>query len=164
MATITTLANPLSAGTTIVQSSNVKIPYMIWKEIDFAAAATAKGSALAASDVIEAVRVPANHIVLGGFAKKTSAMTGTTTDLTLSIGITGGVTNNIVNAWDYDAAAVGTFGTLGTQVPVQVTASDTVDILIATQTGTLTGGKILVGILAIDCDVEPRANIAQPKS
>lgn len=164
MATITTLANPLSAGTSMSASSNVKIPYVIWKEIDFAAATTAKGSALAATDVIEAVRIPANHIILGGWAKKTSAMTGTTTDLTLSVGVTGGVTNNIINAWDYDAAAVGSFGTLGTQVPVMITSSDTVDILIATQTGTLTGGKVLIGILVLDADVEARGNIAQPKS
>ena len=164
MATITSLANPLGAGTTLSQSANVKLPYTIWKEIDFAAAATAKGSALAAADVIEAVRVPANHVILGGWMKKTAAMTGTSTDLTLSVGVTGGVTNNIINAWDFDAATVGSFGTLGTQVPVQITASDTVDILIATQTGTFLTGKAVVGILVLDVDVETRGIVAQPKS
>lgn len=164
MATITTLANPLSAGTAISQSSNVKKPYVIWEEINFAEAATAKGSALAVNDVIEAVRIPAGHVILGGFAKKTAAMTGTSTDLSLSVGVTGGVTNNIINAWDFDAAAVGSFGTLGTQVPVMISTSDTVDILIAAQSGTFTGGKMLVGVLVVDAEVEPRGNIAQPKS
>ena len=52
MATVTTLAK--AAGG---RGNPSKKPYMVEVEIDLAAAATAKGSALAAADVIEAISV-----------------------------------------------------------------------------------------------------------
>ncbi len=59
MATITTLAGAASAGRTAGA-----VPYLVDVTVDFAAAATAKGSALAAADVIEALSVPANTLIL----------------------------------------------------------------------------------------------------
>ena len=59
MATVTTLAGGASAGRTAAP-----VPYVVDKVIDFAAAATAKGSALAAADVIECISVPANTVIL----------------------------------------------------------------------------------------------------
>lgn len=136
-------------------SGAVRKPYMIFKEIDFAAATTAKGSALAAADVIQAVNIAAGTMVIQGGAIKTTAMTGTSVDLTLSVGVTGVSANNIVNAWDFDAAAVGSYGTLGAQAPYIFTTAGTVDILIASQTGTFTGGKMKIFLLL--CDAEPTA-------
>ncbi len=165
MATIS-LSNVTGSNKAPVQTSNLKVPYLIWKEVDFAAAAAAKGSALAASDIIEAVRVPKDHAVLRAFVKKTSAITGTSTDLTLHLGITGLSSNVFGNGWDYDAAVVGTYGThAGAQTPAYpLAASDTVDITIATQSGTFTGGKAIVYVEVVDLTTNQRGSIAQPKS
>lgn len=165
MATVTTLANPLSANLPPRVMNNSNFAYKISKEIDFAAAATAKGSALAAADVIEALRLPAGVVVLAAGARKTSAMTGTSTDLTLDIGVTGGDVDQFVDGWDYDAALVGDIVASGVQMPPAVfKTSDTIDILIATQTGTLTGGKVEVWAVIVDVIPEARGSIAQPKS
>jgi len=107
--------------------------YAIGRELDFAAAATKKGSALASADVIEVLNIPKGTAVIGGWAKKTAAMTGTSTDLTLDIGITGVDADVYVDGWDFDAAAVGSYGTpQGVNTPPLVvgTSADTVDILI----------------------------------
>lgn len=166
MATITTLANPLSANLPPRVMDNSNFAYKIWREVDLAAAATAKGSALAAADVIEVLRLPAGVQVLAAGAQKTTAMTGTSTDLTFDIGITGVDADIYVDGWDFDAAAVGSYATpAGVQTPALVLAtSDTIDILIATQTGTVTGGKVMVWAVVVDVTVEARGAIAQPKS
>lgn len=165
MATITTLANTAGpAGTIARLMDNNNFAYKIWKEIDIAAAVTAKGSALAAADVIEALRLPAGTFILAAGAQKTAAMTGTSTDLTFDIG-TAVDADQYVDGWDFDAAAVGSYATpLGVQLGQTLTASDTIDITIATQTGTLTGGKVLVWAVVVDLTVESRGAIAQPKS
>lgn len=165
MATVSTLDNVIGADVAPVQTSNLKVPYMIWQEIDLAAAVTAKGSALAQADVIEAIRIPANHAVLAVFAKKTAAMTGTSTDLTFDIGVTGGDVDNFVDGWDFDGAAVGSYATpIGVSEPITMLTSDTVDILFTTQTGTVTGGTLEVYALVVDLTRRDRNTIAQPGS
>lgn len=124
---------------------NVTQAFMISREINLADVVTTKGSAIAQSDVIEVLDIPANSVILFAGAKKTAAMTGTSTDVTLDIGITGGDVDNFVDGWDFDGATVGSHATpLGIQEPVVVSSADTLDILIVTQTGTITGGKVLV--------------------
>jgi hypothetical protein len=122
-------------------------PYLIEREINLATAVTTKGSALAQADVIEALDVPAQSLILWAGAEKVSAMTGTSTDLTFDIGITGVDADAFVDGWDFDAAAVGDYGSIpGATIGGKylVTANDTIDILFATQTGTVTGGKLRV--------------------
>lgn len=167
MATVTTLSNPLGpVGTLVRHTDNTKLVSIIWKEIDLSAAATAKGSALAAADVIETLRVPQNSVIVGGWAQKTAALTGTVSVLTLNVGITGVNATAYANGWDAFAASVGGYSTPGAVTPVIVSATggDTVDITIATQTGSVTGGKILVACLVADTSVDARGIIAQPKS
>jgi hypothetical protein len=166
MATVTTLANPAGAvDTSLRHLDNSVMTYSIWQEIDLAAAVTAKGSALAQGDVIEALRIPADSAILFVWAEKTAAHTGTSTDLTFDIGITGGDVDNYVDGWDFDAAVVGTYGTpIGVQEPVILASADTIDILFATQTGTVTGGKLVVGAQVVDLTRKSRGVIAQPKS
>jgi hypothetical protein len=166
MATITTLANPAGAtGTTVRHMDNSMMPYTIWKEVDLAEAVTAKGSALAAADVLEVLRIPAGTMLLAAWAQKTAAMTGTSTDLTFDIGFTGGDVDNVVDGWDFDGAAVGSYGTpVGVLEPVILSTSDTLDILFATQTGTVTGGKVVVGAVLVDLTLKQRGVIAQPGS
>lgn len=150
MATIS-MATAGAAGRHPSRATNVKVPYLVEVEIDLADAVTEKGSALAQADVIEAIPVPANTVILAGGAAKKTAMTGTSADLTFDIGITGGVVDNLVNGWDFDGAAVDSYATpIGVQEPVFVTAADTIDILFATQTGTVTGGVLRVFALLLD--------------
>lgn len=165
MATITTLANAAGpAGTLARVMDNSTLVSKIWKEVDLAAAATAKGSALAVADVIEVLRLPAGTVILAAGAQKTAAMTGTSIDATFDVG-TGVDVDQYVDGWDYDAAAVGGYATpLGVQLAQVLTVSDTLDITIATQTGTITGGKVLVWAVVVDLNVEQRGAIAQPKS
>lgn len=130
-------------------------PYLIEREVDLAAAATAKGSALAQADVIEALDVPAQTLILWAGAEKTAAMTGTSTDLTFDVGITGVDADAFVDGWDFDAASVGAYGTIPAATiggKYLVTTADTIDILFATQTGTVTGGKVRVWAVVIDVD------------
>lgn len=144
------------------------VPYFVEKVVDFAAAATAKGSALAAADVIEVLQVPAQTLVLWAGIEKTSASTGTSTDLTLDLGITGVDADAFVDGIDWDAAAVGDYGavpaaTIGGKYLVGATA-DTIDILIATQTGTFTGGKARVWALLVNVDGKDDPGIARAGS
>lgn len=150
MATID-LATEGSAGKHPSRASNVKVPYLVEYEIDLAAAVTAKGSALAQADVIEAIPVPAGTMLIAGGAACKSVMTGTSTDLTLDIGVTGGDVDNLVDGWDFDAATAGAYATVvGVNEPVFFTTADTIDILFVTQTGTVTGGVIRVFALLVD--------------
>jgi hypothetical protein len=164
MATITLAQAAGPAGTFVRGMDNAKLPTVIWKEIDLAVAAAAKGSALAAADVIETVRVPAGSVVIGGWAQKTTAFTGTVSVATLNIGITGVNATEYGSGWDVFAATAGSYSTPTATTPRVVAVSDTVDITIATLTGSLTGGKILVGVMVVDATVDARGNIAQPKS
>lgn len=166
MATITTLSNPLYATANLPPRTmdNSNFAYKVWRELDIAAAVTAKGSALAAADVIEVLRLPAGVQILAAGAQKTAAMTGTTADLTFDIG-TAVDPDQYVDGWDFDAATVGSYATpLGVQLSQVLAASDTLDITIATQTGTLTGGKVMVWAVIVDVTPEQRGVIAQPKS
>ena len=135
-----------------------KGPYMVRKVIDIAAAVTAKGSALAQGDVIECIAVPAGtRIMDAGLVCKT-AKTGTTADLTIDFGVTGGDVDNYVDGWDYDAAVAGDFaGTIGVVEPVTISTADTIDMLLVTQTGTLLTGKIIAWALLLDISDSPAA-------
>lgn len=156
MATINLSSDETSAGHP-QRHSAVYHAYVVGREIDLATAVTTKGSALAQGDVIEALDIPAGTMLLAGGAYKVSAMTGTSTDLTFDMGVTGGDVDNLVDGWDFDAAAVGDFGsTVGVQEPVFFKTADTLDILFATQTGTVTGGKIWV--FAVLANVLPIKN------
>ena len=165
MANVTTLANPVGANKSVRYMDNNVLSYVIWHDIDLAEAVTAKGSALAQGDTIEAIRLPANTAIVDVWAQKITAMTATSTDLTFDIGFTGGVVDKFVNGWDFDGAAVGSYATpVGVSQSSTIAVSDTVDILFTTQTGTVTGGKIRLFVSAVDLTVKGRGAIALPKS
>ena len=150
MATVT-MTTAGAAGLHPSRATNVKVPYLVEVEVDLADAVTEKGSALAAADVIQVLTIPAGTMLLAGGAACKEEMTGTSADLTLDIGVTGGDVDNLVDGWDFDAAAAGDFATVvGVNEPVLFAASDTIDILFATQTGTVTGGVIRVFALLVD--------------
>ena len=143
MATISTLNR--DGSTTHKSRGGSRTPYMAELYIDLADAVTAKGTALAQADIIEGIYVPAGTRVLFAGIQKITAMTGTSTDLTFDVGITGSSNADAyVDGVDYDGLAVGAFATpdaAATELRF-LTTSDTIDILFATQTGTVTGGIV----------------------
>lgn len=142
------------AGTTHpTRAGNAIVPSMRFFEVDFAKALAAKGSALAAADIIEAITLPAGSVVLGAGAFVKTVADATT--LTVHVG-TGVDNDEWVASLDGKAAA----GTYGADLNSDTTwktyaASDTIDVTLATLTGTLTTGKIVV--YALVADVRDRA-------
>jgi hypothetical protein len=119
-------------------------PYMIQNEINFATAATSKGTALAAADIIKCLTVPAESVVLHAGFEVTAAHAGTSTDTAFDFGVTGGDVDNFVDGFDFDGASVGAYApTPAAYAAVTVGGTaDTIDLLLQAMTGTTTGGKI----------------------
>ena len=72
-------------------------PYLLSAELNFATAASDKGTALAANDVIPGLTIPANTLIMCAGFEVTSAHTGTSTDTDFDFGITGGDLDNFVD-------------------------------------------------------------------
>ena len=126
-----------------------RLPYVVEKTIDFAVATTAKGSALAAADVIEAIDVPAQSVVLNAGYEVTATITG---DVTIDLGVTGVDADVFVDGAVLAAATtVGTFAqNAAAYQPVVLGAADTVDLLIAGSTAAISAGKVRVWALVVD--------------
>ena len=147
MATVTTLSK--AAGGRGNPSNK---PYLVEKEIDMAAAATAKGSALAAADIIQAITVGANTMVMAAGMECTATPSGGTGTV-LDLGITGGDVDAFVDGFAFDSASAGDYATLAnTACPILVTTSDTIDVLIQAATTVSTAGKVRVWAMLMDVD------------
>jgi hypothetical protein len=148
MATITTLT-PRARG---VSNPNRGF-YYVQNFIDWADAATAKGSALAAADVIEAISVPVGTMIVNAGIEVTSLATGESSDVALDLGVTGVDADVFVDGFDLDGAAAGAYAqNPAAYQPVVIGATaDTIDVLIQAATTAPTGGVIRVW--AILCDV-----------
>ena len=155
MATITTLAGSASAGRTVGA-----VPYLVDVTVDFAAAATAKGSALAAADVIEALSVPANTVILNAGMEVITVLGGESSDTTFDLG-TGVDADNFVDGFDADAAAAGAYAQNAAAFqPIVAGTADTIDITIATATTAPTSGEVRVWAVLMNVDGRPaRASV-----
>jgi hypothetical protein len=149
MATVTTLTGGATAGRTAGS-----VPYLVDKVIDFAAAATAKGSALAAADVIECISVPANTVILNAGIEITTVLGGESNDTTFDLGVTGVDADVFVDGFDADAAAAGAYAQNAAAFqPVVIGATaDTIDLLIATATTAPTSGVARVWAVLMNVD------------
>lgn len=152
MATISTLSNAVGAGTHPSRGIR-QMPYVAENIIDLAAAVTAKGSALAAADVIEALQIPAQSVVLAAGFEIISTVTGS---CTVSLGVTGVTAAAYVSAFGVTGSlAVGDYATpAAAGYPIVTKAADTLDLLLVTETTTLSAGKIRV--FAVICDITDR--------
>lgn len=113
-------------------------------DINIADALTAKGSALAAADVIQAIQLPAGVEVLAAGAEVTTVFAGGLSAVTVDIDVAGG--DNIVDGGDCTATGYLAVGTNGSRKPaISLTAADTVDVTIAT----LAGGALATGVLRV---------------
>lgn len=150
MATVTTLARAGGKG------NPGRKPYFVEVEIDMAEAATAKGSALAAADVIEAISVGEETVVMFAGMECTATPAGGTGTV-LDLGITGNDPDRFVDGFAFDSASAGDYATqANTGVPLPVSTADTIDILIQAATTASTSGKVRVYALLMDVgDVGP---------
>ena len=148
MATVTTLAGGATAGRTVGS-----VPYLVDKNIDFAAAATAKGSALAAADVIECISVPVNTVILNAGLEIITVLGGESNDTTFDLG-TATDADVFVDGFDADAAAAGAYAqnAAAFQPLVVGATADTIDITIATATTAPTSGVVRVWAVLMNVD------------
>ena len=118
--------------------------YMVEVEIDMAAAATAKGSALVATDTINAWTIPANTVVLEAGIQAVDTPAGGTGTV-LDLGIKGGVTDRFVDGFAYDSASAGDYAALETgNGPYMAGAGGVLNVLIQAATTVSTSGTIRV--------------------
>ena len=147
MATIS-IAAGATAGRTVGS-----VPYLVDVVVDFAVAATEKGSALAAADVIEALSVPANTCILNAGLEVITAAGGESNDTTYDLGVTGIDADVFVDGFDGDAAAAGAYAQNAAAFqPVVIGTADTIDLLNATATTAPTSGKVRVWAVLMNVD------------
>ena len=148
MSTVTTLAAGYTSGRTAGPA-----PYLVDVNIDFAAAATAKGSALAAADIIECINVPANTLILNAGIEVITVTGGESSDTTYDLGVTGVEADNFIDGFDGDAAAAGAYAqNAAAYQPIVNATADTIDLLIATATTAPTSGVFRVWAVLMDID------------
>lgn len=148
MATVTTLAGGKTSGRTAGS-----VPYFVDVTIDLAAAATAKGSALATNDVIEAISIPANTVILAAGVEVVTAAAGGTA-FSVDLGVTGGDVDAFVDGFTVTAASAGAYATLATAGPVVVGGTaDTLDLLCLGTTPDTSG---VLRVYAVLMDVDGR--------
>jgi hypothetical protein len=154
MATID-LSNGLGGAPRPVRSLT-NMPYFVEKTIDFAVAATTKGTALAAADVIEVIDVPAGTMVLNAGLQVITVATGESNDTTVDLGITTTDPDCFVDGFDLDAAAAGAYAQNAAAFqPLIVGTADTIDLLITTATTAPTGGTVRVWAVLCDIGAKP---------
>lgn len=145
----------LNSGATKHSSRHGKtrVPYMVEAYVDFAAWTTAKGSALAAADILEVIAVPAQTALLMGGIEVITATDAGAGDLTVDWGY-GGDDDYFVVAMDCDSgtAAGSVSAAAATSFDGQevTSAADTLDIVIAGTSVDVTTGKLRVWAYLMD--------------
>ena len=131
MATVD-VSNGLNGGTHPSRAIR-KEPYKIEVDVDFANVASVNGTALAASDVIEIIDVPAKTMV---WAAGLEVVTPNDGDFQIDIGITGTDADAFADDFDCDGTSTGDMTNLPAAYQPQVVSSDdTIDVLIGPTTG-----------------------------
>lgn len=122
-------------------------PYMVQTELDFAVALADKGSALAGTDVIPTIAVPAGTMILAAGAQVVTPTDATATTVDIGTGVDADV---FVDGFDSKSAA-GTYAQApAAYQPVMAVADDNIDVTIASLTGTLAAGKLRVWAVLMD--------------
>lgn len=139
--------------------------YLLSNVNDFATVVTTKGSAIAASDVIQALDIPAKHVVVAAGIEYITAVAGGVSVLTVSLGKTGVLATAYLSAVDLFGSTVGTILAMNTAAyPIVFDTAGTLDILIASLTGALATGQVRTWALAYDVRAIPSPGLALLKS
>lgn len=164
MATID-MADFLGAGIPASVHSNRFVYHYAEVDIDLTEAATEKGSALAAADVIQAIDLPANSVVMAaGLEVKTA--NGGSSVLTLDLGVTGIDVDAYVDGFDFVAAVAGDFSAQpAAYQPIVIgNTADTLDLLVASLTDANTAGVVRVWCIYGDVKDQRKPGITARKS
>lgn len=165
MATISTLVDASTRTQRPSRAANVKVPYLVEFSLDLAAAATAKGSALASADVIQCIRVPAETVVLFAGFEVVTAQAGGSADQSVGLGDSGS-TSRWVSAFDLDAAVAGAYAPIvvATANPTAFATASTIDLIITAATTVGTSGVIRVFACMVDTSNAAKPGLAALKS
>lgn len=165
MATISSLVDASTRTQRPSRAANVKVPYLVEFTLDLAAAATAKGSALAAADIIQCIRVPAETVVLAASFEVVTAQAGGSADQVVLLGDTAD-DNRWVDAFDLDAAVAGAHApiVIATANPTVFGTTTTIDLKISAATTVGTSGVLRVYALMVDVSNAAKPGLAQLKS
>lgn len=145
MATVTTLKSTARGV-----GARGRQPYMVQQTLDLAAAATAKGSALAANDIIEAITVPAETLILTAGFEMTASVQTAADGNTANLGVTGVDVTRFVSAFDIDDNSASLTSGLGyatmadASAPIFIETEDTIDWELQAATTAPTEGKVRV--------------------
>ncbi len=165
MATIVYTPTLLGADIPVSVMSTRNNPAYEEKIIDFATAATLKGSALAAADIINAIWVPNESVILAAGCEILVPATATTT--TVGIGTTASA-SGFVTGFDVVGGAANAYAPMNSAAyPLVIgsgTAGGSVDVTLSTLTGTLSAGQLRVWALIGDVTDQRSPPIAQRKS
>ena len=155
--TISTLAVD-ARGTSTTPS---RAPYFVEANIDLAAAVTAKGTALEADEIIQAITVPANTMILTAGFEVTTAVDAAADGNTVNLGVTGLDVTRFVSAFDIDddsaslSSGVGYATQADGAAPVIIGATeDTIDLELQATTTAPTEGVIRVFAVLMDIDAQ----------
>lgn len=120
--------------------------YYVERTLNFATAATTKGSALAAADVIEIIDVPAESVIFSAGFEVITAAGGESADNAWDLGVTGIDADVFVDGFDGDAAVAGDYAQQpAAYQPVVIGGTaDTIDLLIQAATTAPTSGVLRV--------------------
>lgn len=163
MATVS-LADAATRTQSPSRASNVKVPYLVEKTIDCSTLAASKGSAIAAADVLQVIRIPAESIVLCAGLEVVTAVNGSS-DQSIGLGDSGS-TSRWVSAFDLDAATAGSHAPMvvASTNPTVFGTTSTVDIIVTAATTFATTGIIRVYALMVDASNAAKPGLAQLKS
>ncbi len=126
-------------------------PYMIQADLNFATAASDKGTALAANDVIPGLTIPANTLIISAGFEVTTAHSVLQPTLILTLVLLE-VTWTTLLMVSTLTEHLSETTLLSRQTPVYGGTSDTIDIEIQAMTGTTTGGVIRMFAVCMDVD------------
>jgi hypothetical protein len=128
------------------------VPYTVEAIVDYAEVLAAKGSALAAADIVKAIAVPANTVILSAGLQQLAQADSTA--LTVHVG-TAADDDQFAVSFNAKTGAVGTYSVVpAAGVPRVAGAATSVDVVFATLTGDLTAGAVRV--YAVLLDVAPK--------
>lgn len=131
-------------------------PYFVEASIDIAAAVASKGGVLEAGEIIQAITVPANTMIMTAGIEVTTAVDGSSADSVLSLGVTGGDVDRFVGGFEFDAAdaPAGTYATMADgSAPVIIgSTADTLDIELDSITTAPITGVLRVFAVLLDVD------------
>lgn len=159
MATISVI-NPHERDLHASRSTNVKVPYLVERQFSIKELVALKGSALAPGDVVTALKVPANSVVVLATIGVKSKLK--TTTLTASVGTTATPkayidAANLV-ALNADQVAVGVISPAPTTV-INI-SGETVNVVLDTLVGADPDDVIRVNFQIVDVSTAPRPGIA----